>query len=178
MPIAIRSRLAATLLVFPLVFRGSSVFGQEPSPLHVDQTDYQAICIEGKGEDCTYGFTLIARLENQTADTIYVSRCRPRDRTPEYSIEAIKDSTEDAAYSKFWACVGHNFPIVIAPRATRVDTLRIDGPNAFDGRTNAPIGKLEGKFKLVYSVRRCRVVQPTCQSVLQRSEAFRVHLVR
>jgi hypothetical protein len=178
MPIPFHLRVAATALAFPLALRESSLVAQEPSPLHVDQTDYQAICIEGKGEDCSYGFTLIARFENQTADTIYVSRCRPRDRTPKYGVDAIDDTTEYAAYAKFWACVGHNFPIVIAPRASRVDTLRLDGPQAFDGRANAPIGKFEGKFQLTYWVRRCRLVQPTCQPVLQRSEAFRVHLVR
>jgi hypothetical protein len=149
-------------------------------PLQVDQAAYVATCTEGEGEACRYGFPLIARYENRTADTLYVSRCQPRDRTPEYGVEAINDTTEDAAYDPLWACVGHDFPIVIAPRAMRVDTLQIDGPHAFDGKTNAPMGTFEGEFRLVYKVGRCWSGRATCRTPpeLHRSQAFRVHVLR
>jgi hypothetical protein len=44
-----------------------------------------------------------------------------------------------------WACVGH-----------RGDTLRIRGPNAFDGHPGQPVGQLIGRMRLVYEVQRCR----------------------
>ncbi len=180
MPISRRSVLTATLLGFGLTLKGWSALAQVPSPLQVDDTEYLATCTEGRGDACRYGFTAVARYENRTADTVYVSRCQPRDRTPEYGVEVIDDTTKDAAYDPVWACVGHDFPIVIAPRATRVDTLRIDGPNAFDGRMNAPMGTLEGQFRLIYKVGRCWLGRATCRTPLElrRSQPFRVHVAR
>ena len=169
--------LAAIVLLFPFAFRESPLLAQEASPLRVDQADYEAKCIGRKTEGCSYGFTLIARFENQTADTIYLSRCRPRDVTPRYSVETIGDTTEVAAYAKVWACVGHYFPIVAAPWTSRVDTLQLEGPQVYE-RSSAPIGRLEGTFRLAYWVSRCRSEQPTCQLQLRRSGAFRVHLAR
>ena len=150
------------------------------SPLRVDQTTYRASCTQGKGEGCTYGFTLIARYENPTADTLYLARCSPGARTPEYGIVVASDNTEFAAYDPVWGCVGHDYPFVIAPHTTRVDTLKIAGPNVFDGKTNAPMGRFEGEFRLIYRVGSCwtgrsgRRLGPR----QQRSERFRVDLVR
>ena len=149
-----------------------------PSPLQVDRPDYTAVCIEGSGIPCRYRFTLVASYENETADTLYLDRCTPRNHGPMYGIEAV-DDTADAAYDPAWGCVGGVSPIVIAPHTTRVDTLRIEGPNQFDGHTHAPMGKLEGAFRLLYDVGSCRPGRTTCQlrSVPQRSGTFRVHAV-
>lgn len=149
-----------------------------PSP-QVDQTEYTATYVGGKGQGSTYGFTIIARYENTTADTLYLPRCHPRDRTPEYGVEVVDDTTEDSAYDPVWACVGHNYPIVVAPHAARVDALWIEGPNAFDGRTYAPMGRLEGEFRLIYTVSTtCQ--EPACRtrSEERRSPVFRVRLAR
>lgn len=149
-----------------------------PSP-QVDRTEYTASYVRGEGQGSTYGFTIIARYENTTADTLYLPRCLPRDRTPEYGVEVVDDTTEDSGYDAVWACVGHDFPIVVAPHATRVDTLRIEGPNVFDGKTNAPMGRLEGEFRLIYTVSaKCR--EPPCRTRPEerRSPVFRVHLAR
>ena len=133
----------------------------------------------GEGQARTYAFTIIARYENPTADTLYLPRCLPRQRTPEYGVEVVDDTTEDSGYDPVWACVGHDSPIVVAPHAARVDTLRIEGPNAFDGKTNAPMGRLEGEFRLIYTVStKCR--EPLCRarSEERRSPVFRVHVAR
>ncbi len=171
---------AATLFLVCLTLRGSCGLAQVPSPLQVNQAEYLATCTGDKGETCSYGFTLIARYENRTADSLYLDRCGPRDRTPMYGVEAINDTTEGAAYDHVWACTGHDFPIVVAPHAVRVDTLRIEGPNSYDGKTNAPLGKFEGQFRLIYTVGPCWLGRPKCRIVPgpQRSQTFRVRLVR
>lgn len=158
--------------------------GALPSP-QVDRTEYTAAYVGGEGQARTYAFTIIARYENPTADTLYISRCLPRDRTPEYGVEAIDDATAESAYDPVWACVGHGFPIVVAPHAARVDTLRIEGPNVFDGKTIEPLGNLEGEFRLIYTVGSCglgcaRCGKPRCQTlpVERRSPAFRVRVAR
>jgi hypothetical protein len=180
MPIPPSLRLVAPVLVFavPLVARSSRA--QTSPSLQVDQTEYDAACVRGKGGACTYTFTLVARYHNPTADTLYINRCLPSDPTPEYGIVPVADSTEDAAYDPIWACVGHDRPVVVAPHATRIDTLQIEGPNSFDGKTNAPLGTFEGDFRLIYKVSRCWLGRRNCRALPdeQQSQTFRVHLVR
>ena len=124
-----RLYFVTSLYILTLTVAGPALLAQVSSPLRVDQTTYRASCTQGKGEGCTYGFTLIARYENPTTDTLYLGRCTPEDRTPVYGIMVASDSTEDAAYNPVWACVGHDYPIVIAPHRTRVDTLKIEEHN-------------------------------------------------
>ena len=172
------SCLAATLFVSSLWLSLASA--QVPSLLRVDRSEYVATFIDGKGETCSYSFTLIARYENRSADSLYLDRCGPGDRTPMYGVEVVTDSTEDAAYDRVWACSGHDFPIVVAPHAAHVDTLRIAGPNAYDGKTYAPLGIFEGQFRLIYTVGPCWLGRPKCRQVpaQQRSQAFHVRLMR
>jgi len=177
---ALRRPPSITILLFSgLTLSGSASLAQAPSPLHVDKADYTATCIEKVGNTCSYGFTLVARYENQTAETLYVSRCHPRDPTPQYGVETIED-TADAAYDPVWACAGHDSPIVIGPHTARRDTLRIEGANAFDGKTNAPMGRFEGEFRLLYNVSSCWPGRTKCQLLpaWQRSGTFRVHVAR
>src|SRR5512143_966655 len=155
MPFFRPSYLGAMSKILALAVTAPTAAAQVASPLQVDHDDYRAACIEGKGVDCTFGFTLIATYENRTSDTVYVSRCRPRDKTPKYSIEPFPDTTQRAAYARMWACVSHDFPVLIPPHAARVDALRIEGPNAVDGRTYAPLGILQGQFRLISAVRPC-----------------------
>ncbi len=168
-----------TTLLSCIALSGSASLAQVPSPLQLDHTQYTASCVERRGNTCSYGFAVIARYENRTTDTLYVSRCYPTDPTPVYGVETVND-TADAAYDAVWACVGHDSPIVIAPHAARVDTLRLEGPNEFDGKTNAPMGKLDGEFRLLYKVSSCWRGRTKCQLLpeWQRSGTFRVHLVR
>jgi len=180
MPKSSVSLYAAALAILALTVKSQYAFAQVPSPLQIDQTQYHARCIKGKGQACTYGFRLIARYENRTADSLYVDRCGPGDRTPQYGVESAADTTQEAAYDPVWACVGHDYPIVIAPHTTRVDTLRLEGPNSFGGKTNAPLGAVEGVFRLIYNVGTCWLGRAGCRLLPQeqRSQKFRVDLVR
>ena len=175
-----RTRCMTTLLIFELMLSGVAGLAQVRSPFRLDRSEYSATCIRGKSNTCSYAFTLVATYENRTPDTLYVSRCYPTDPTPMYDIEVADDTTEDAAYAPMWACVGHDSPIVIAPHAARVDTLQIEGPNSFNGKTNAPIGKFEGGFRLLYKVRSCEPGRTKCRPLpeSERSATFRVHLVQ
>lgn len=154
---------------------------QPPSTLQTDRTEYIATYRRGEGPYRTYGFTIIARYQNRTTGPLYVSYCPPRDRTPMYGIPVSDDTTEDSGYDRAWGCVGHESPIVVAPHATRLDTLRIEGPNAWDGRTNTPQGKLEGDFRLEYDVGTCHARgEVNCLLPLEerRSAPFRVTVKR
>jgi hypothetical protein len=166
--------LVASTLLLP------SVTFQTPSRLGVDRPQYEATCIQGQGADCTYGFTVIASYMNTTPDTLFITTCLPNDPAPEYGVEAVDDTAEDAAYDPVWPCVGHDHPIVVAPRATRVDTLRLDGPNVRDGKTFAPMGRFEGRFRLIYKVGRCWYGRVKCNTLpeQERSEPFAVRLAR
>lgn len=168
--------LKLRFLYLPLLV-GSFEAQQTPS-LQVDQTQYRATCLQGRGDSCRYAFTLVAQFRNITRDTFYIGRCMPRDPKPRYGIEYVTDSTQDAAYDRVWACVGGVAPIIVAPNATRTDTLEIEGPNAFDGKTHAPLGVLEGDFRLIYTAGLCGPGQHDCgaPSEEQRSQVFRVHL--
>jgi hypothetical protein len=162
-------------------FLTPSATPQNRASLQVDRREYEAACIEGKGDDCTYGFTIIASYVNQTAETLFIARCLPSDRGPEYGLKVVDDTMKYAAYDPVWGCVGHDYPVVVAPRATRVDTLRLRGPNAWDGKTNQPWGIFDGEFRLIYRVARCRWARRgTCNTLPKReySEPFAVHVTR
>ncbi len=148
-------------------------------PLQTDRAEYVATPVEGGGQAGRYAFTLIARYENQTGSVLYFRHCNPRDPSPFYGVESL-DSTQGSAYDEVWACVGHDYPIKLARGATRVDTLRIEGPNQWDGKTYAPLGILEGEFRLVYEVGTCERLGGGALCLLpladRRSNPFRVRL--
>ena len=99
-----------------------------------------------------YGFAVVARYTNRRAAPIRLAWCGLGARRPTYGIETVGPDPggEGAAYNPNWGCVGHDDPIVVVPGATRVDTLALEGPNGWDGRTQRPFGALEGTFRLVY----------------------------
>jgi hypothetical protein len=51
--------------------------------------------------------------------------------------------------------VAHDNPIVVEAGETRMDTLRVRGPNAWPHGSNQHIGMLEGLFDLTYQVLLC-----------------------
>jgi hypothetical protein len=125
--------------------------------LRTDRASYSAMPIGGEGSYRTYGFTLVAQFTNGMSRTVYLERCYPTTPYPVYGIGSDADG-QSAAYNPTWGCVGHDSPIVVLPGMTRTDSLRILGPNAWDGRTNEPFGNLTGRFRLSYVVATCRAV--------------------
>jgi hypothetical protein len=125
--------------------------------LRTDRAAYSASPVEGEGPHRTYAFTLVAQFINGTSRPVYLERCFPDTPYPVYGIGSGAGGPA-AAYNPAWACVGHDVPIVVSPGQTRTDSLRIAGPNAWDGRTGEPFGDLVGRFRLSYRVGTCRAV--------------------
>ena len=130
------------------------------SGLHTDRATYVATRVSGEGAYTQYGFRVEARFNNTGPDTLYLARCYPESPTPSYGVELVDapaaSDRERAAYSGAWACVGHDRQIAVAPHSSRVDTLLIRGPNAWDGISHTPFGTLTGQMRLSYAVQRCR----------------------
>lgn len=124
--------------------------------LRTDRTAYVATYEKGEGTYRTYGFRVIAELENRSGATVYLARCYPDSPTPIYHV-TLGDGEDawGAAYSGVWACVGHDDQIAVPAGATRVDTLHLRGPNRWDGVTKEPFGVFTGLMQLHYEIQAC-----------------------
>lgn len=183
-PNPIRRRRAAVLMrrsapVFLAFALAACAPASDPAPgpaghsaelsLRTDRAAYEARYVEGEGNHRRFGFRLVARFENRTGAAVFLDRCEPNSPRPIYSVEATDPARRGGfGYSPVWACAAHNRPIVVPPGAVRVDTLRIAGPNAWDGRTGERLGPMDGEFRLVYQ---------SGPRALVRSKAFTVRLV-
>jgi hypothetical protein len=125
--------------------------------LRTDRTVYTASPIGGEGPYRTYEFTLVAQFTNGMSAPVYLERCYPSTPYPVYGIGSGAGARE-SAYDPVWACVGNDAPIVVLAGETRTDSLRVAGPNSWDGRTKEPFGDLAGQFRLSYGVGSCRAV--------------------
>lgn len=132
----------------------------EDTALATDQASYVARYQGGEGSYRQYGFTIVARFQNRTGEPVYLDRCYPDTPVPIYGVEFVDGAggARESGFDPIWACVGHESQVVVRPGDTRVDTLRIHGPNSWDGRTGVPSGTLEGSFRLVYQAGSCREV--------------------
>lgn len=172
-------RLAALLAVVGLVACESDATGPLlRAPLvRTDRVAYEAEYVGGSGSYASYGFTVIAQLRNDTRGTIYLGRCSQESKTPIWGVVSVDEDVR-SGWGYVWACLGAD-PIGISPGETRTDTLRILGPNAWDGQTKEPLGVLDGAFRLSYSVAyclsSCRDRAPDWMSV---SNEFSVRLAR
>ena len=103
-----------------------------------------------------YSLRVITHYTNPTSATIYLETCFPGNTSPVYGVQLTSPAdTLGAAYDPVWACVGHDKQIAVAPGATRVDSLTLMGPNAFDGVTHKGFGVLNGRFRLVFGPQSC-----------------------
>ena len=127
------------------------------APIRTDALVYTAEYEGGEGTYRQYGFDLVARFTNPTDETIYLSRAYPDQPRPDYGVILVSGDDEwGSAYSTVIAGVGHDDQIAVAPGETRVDTLRLRGPSAWDGRTGERFGQLEGEMRLSYQPQGCR----------------------
>lgn len=121
-----------------------------PSPqptLLTDSASYTAIPI-GASQVIV---KVVTRFTNPTAKSDTLARCFPTSPHPIFSVSLVSPAnTEGAAYNPAWACVGHDNDIVVGAGETRVDTLTLHGPNAYDNSTERYLGSLEGTFRINY----------------------------
>lgn len=156
-PRVVLVRLAACLALSGCSWQTAAGVG-DGLAIVTDADAYVAVPTERIWDFYQHDFRVVARTTNRTNATLYLQRCRPESTIPMYDV-AFADTSMDrrrAAYSLAWACVGHDRHIELLPGAVRVDTLLLHGPNMWDGRTHAPIGEIEGAFRLSYRVSRCR----------------------
>lgn len=133
------------------------VVGPVNQVIRTDHTQYMAEHQKGSGNQRTYAFTIVARLENHSKVPFYLERCYSKSTTPIYAVELVGGREgEESGYDGIWACMGGNRPIVVRPGRTRIDRFRIFGPRGRESDTGIPLGVLEGQFRLVYSARPCR----------------------
>jgi hypothetical protein len=155
-----RSHLAGFLLLASAACEaphGLTVEDLRALTLRTDRNLYEATFSGGEGTYRRYALTVVARFTNATDQPLYMRRCYPATSYPIYAVVATNADLE-AGYNPVWACVGHDNPIVVGRGETRVDSLRIAGPNAWDGYTNQPFGTLTGAFRLSYTIGACRAV--------------------
>jgi len=139
--------------------------------LSLDASSYVAVSGPTLQSPAIYRFTVVARFRNTGSTDAHLGRCRPDSPHPMFGVMlSPSDPRESSGYDPVWACVGHDNPIVVAPNETRVDTLVIFGPASWDGRTQKPLGKLEGTFQFVYFGDVCNATHGC------RSEPFTVSL--
>lgn len=163
--------LVATILLGPTLLSGCALFDFEEQPreperdlsalIQTDETAYDAYWVWTRQDERGYAFELVTQLTNPYPDTLYLDNCRPNNRHPIYAVRLVSASegaevSEGAAYDPGWACVGHNRQLALAPGATRVDTMLLSGPNAFDGRTGEAFGVREGRMQIRFELQQCR----------------------
>jgi len=159
---------------FDAPFDGPSL---APSSLTIDRTEYVARHESGVGNYREYAFTMVVQFRNKTSDPLFLARCYPDSPGPIYGVELVDEGDSwGSAYSALWACVGHDRQLRVDPGAVRADTLRVRGPNAWDGRGGKPYGALTGRMRLRYSVQSCRGDGRACPPAAARSKVFRVEL--
>jgi hypothetical protein len=149
-----------------------------------DSTAYTARPARQAGDTTEYAFTVVTRLENRGDVPIYLGRCYPNSPEPIYGVQRLDTTAapqrmrDRAAYDPIWACVGHDYPFEVPPGTARVDTLRLTGPNAWDGVTHEGLGHLEGRFRLAYRVGACPPRSGRCArpDALWYTNAFTVRL--
>ncbi|HEY7896777.1 MAG TPA: hypothetical protein VIC03_00035 [Gemmatimonadaceae bacterium] len=158
----------------PLVLLGVSAAGlalacsgmTAPAPgatLTLDASSYIAVAQAPVGTPSMFRFTVVARFRNDGSTDAHLAKCSPGSGHPVFDV-ALKSPGTLSGYDPVWTCVGTD-PIVVAPGETRTDTLVIVGPTIIDGRTNQPVGQLEGIFQLRYVGDVCNAPN-ACQSQL------------
>ena len=124
------------------------------------QTDHEAYSAVADSSGFV-SLVVVLRLNNESGNPVYLSRCSPSFPGPIYGVELVVDK-DQSAYSLAWACSVGTPAITVPPAGTRFDTLHLFGPTAFDGVTHAPIGTLAGRFYVIYETQGCVQQAPLC----------------
>ncbi len=117
-----------------------------------DATSYVAEIIPGSAPRTRYAFRVVVRIDNRSARPVALARCAPGSTSPIFGVTLQADSVAlRSAFDPGWSCVGGVPPLVLAPGATRLDTLAIQGPTAFDGVSGAPRGVTAGLMTIHFA---------------------------
>ena len=147
----LRHQLSSAIIALGCIACGSSDSTGVLTDVEVttDATSYVAQQIPGSAPYTRYSFRVIVRTTNRSLRSIDLSRGSSSSRSPTFGVVLHSDSA--SAYSAFdpvWACGGGVPPLTIRPGARRIDTLFVQGPNAFSGVTGEPRGVADGLMSL------------------------------
>lgn len=171
-------RSSAALSVIILFAACSPLTESDDKPLKMvtDHQVYTATQVGGPIPFRSYSFRAIVKTTNRGDEEIYLARCSPQSREPIYGVEHLEPIDEwGSAYNPAWACVGHDNQFELQPGDTRTDTILLTGPNAANGITKEPYGRLDGIMRISYEVQGCRG-DGACQGGRVHSNPFRVRL--
>jgi hypothetical protein len=130
--------------------------------LATDSSAYTATPLGLPGPYRQFGFDMTVRFTNLDTIPVYLDRCTPVDSFPMYGFAADSVGPDGMAYDPVWACVGHDSPIEVAPRSTRIDHYHVVGPWGWTFGGDHEFGDFEGRLQLVYPVTPCRH-QDSCE---------------
>lgn len=133
---------------------------QISAPFTTDATTYTAKRVSGNGPSVlVYSFTAITRYTNATAIPVQLPTCSIRGPGPVYGVTAVDEPLPNGwiVYaSGIFACLSGVQWIVVAPGATRVDTLHLEGTalvNAATGTVSPWV--VEGRFRIFFEAVSC-----------------------
>jgi len=120
-----------------------------------DKSSYEAAHVSGTGMYGTYGFNVVARIQNTGQRSIYLGTCYPNDTNPMFFVVTDDGNTGSrSAYNPNWGCVGHDQQIVVAPGIAREFTIFIRGPNGWDN-SGQFMGTLTGTMRIGFAMSVC-----------------------
>jgi hypothetical protein len=139
--------------------------GTEPEdrpsgPFTTDATTYTAQRASGAAPNIVvYGFTAITRYTNVTAIPIRLPFCAMRGPGPTFGVTDVDQALPNGRIvyaSDIFACLSGAEWIVVAPSATRVDTLHVEGTAIVDAATGTVSPwVVEGRFRIFFEAMSC-----------------------
>lgn len=140
--------------------RGTEPEDRATGPFTTDATTYTAKRVSGTGPNvAAYSFTAIARYTNVTATPIQLLACSTWGAGPLYGVTQVDDPLPNGFIvynSGTFICLGSSQPIVVAPGATRVDTLHLQGTALVSPETGAVSPWIvEGRFRIFIQADSC-----------------------
>lgn len=121
-----------------------------PLQLTTDSASYVAVeSINSLGLQ-RFDLSMVVRLENRGSTDVILQQCTTGEPTPAFGVAMAAIANDWAsAYMADPSCVAAP-PLMLRAGETRIDTLWLVGPRAYDGETLAPLGFLEGTMRIVY----------------------------
>lgn len=151
--------------------------------LTTDRDSYVAVSLNDPGTVMQYGFTVITQVRNTSMVPLYFETCGTSPIIL-FDVELVDhDGPAGSAYNSVWSCPAGDVK-ALAPGHERTDTLQLRGPTRFDSaqEPSIPLGKLEGRMRVIFPARTCPS-QAACTwdaaavSVLLRSNTFAVSVL-
>jgi len=162
---------AAACVVSLVAFGCRSITGNEGGSVvaTTDRSSYDAQYL-GSAPDVTYGFTVVARLENHGSKSVSLNTCGS---SVFFNVEVADGSAARlSAYDPRWICLAIASVIELKPGSAHEESIFLPGRNGTGG-SGTSAAALSGPMRMAYSVTTCTV---GCSGIIVRSNVFNVTL--